>query len=94
MGQQEVYDFLKANAGSWYTSREIAEALDISIGSVTMSLKKLRKTNIITFQNTGMRNTFKYSISKRAVKATRAINSLIAAFATSTFVGMLISAVI
>lgn len=65
MGQQEVYDFLVDHSGKWYTSREIAEALDISIGSVTMSLKKLRKTNIITYQNTGMRNTFKYSIQKR-----------------------------
>lgn len=65
MGQQEVYDYLVEHAGKWYTSREIAEALDISIGSVTMSLKKLRKTNIITYQNTGMRNTFKYSIQRK-----------------------------
>lgn len=69
MGQQEVYDFLNLHPGKWYTSREIADALDISIGSVTMSLKKLRKTNIISFQNTGMRNTFKYSIQKRKIKA-------------------------
>ncbi len=69
MGQQEVYDYLLAHAGEWFTSREIAEALDISIGSVTMSLKKLRKTNIITFQNTGMRNTFKYTIKRTAAKA-------------------------
>jgi DNA-binding transcriptional regulator GbsR (MarR family) len=69
MGQQEVYDYLVAHAGKWFTSREIAEALEISIGSVTMSLKKLRKTNIIAYQNTGMRNTFKYSVQKRKVKA-------------------------
>ena len=68
MGQQEVYDHLIKNSGKWYTSREIADALAISIGSVTMSLKKLRKTNIIVFQNTGMRNTFKYSVKKIAQK--------------------------
>lgn len=68
MGQQEVYDFLLEHGSKWFTSREIAESLDISIGSVTMSLKKLRKTNIIAFQNTGMRNTFKYSIQKRKIK--------------------------
>ena len=64
MGQQEVYDYLIGNRGQWFTSREIADALAISIGSVTMSLKKLRKTNMIAFQNTGERNTFQYSIQK------------------------------
>jgi DNA-binding transcriptional regulator GbsR (MarR family) len=60
MGQQEVYDFLSKNKGKWFTSREIADQLKISIGSVTMSLKKLRKANIIKYKNTGKRNTFKY----------------------------------
>ncbi len=62
MGQQEVYSFLKENKGKWFTSREIAKQLNISIGSVTMSLKKLRKANIIKFKNTGIRNTYKYKI--------------------------------
>ncbi len=62
MGQQEVYSFLKDNKGKWFTSRDIAETLNISIGSVTMSLKKLRKTNIIKFKNTGIRNTYKYKL--------------------------------
>ena len=65
MGQQEVYDFLKKNKNTWYTSREISEALGVSIGSVTMSLKKLRKTNIIKFKNTGKRNTYTYKVSGR-----------------------------
>jgi len=62
MGQQEVFAFLQNNKGKWFTSRDIAEALDISIGSVTMSLKKLRKANIIKFKNTGVRNTYKYKL--------------------------------
>ena len=62
MGQQEVYTFLLENEGNWFTSREISDKLGVSIGSVTMSLKKLRKTNIIKYKNTGKRNTFKYKI--------------------------------
>ncbi|MBN2368578.1 HTH domain-containing protein [Candidatus Woesearchaeota archaeon] len=44
MGQQEVFSFLKTNKGKWYTSKDIAEKLRVSIGSVTNNLKKLRKT--------------------------------------------------
>ena len=62
MGQQEVYDFLCKHKGKWFTSREISEKLKISIGSVTMSLKKLRKTNIIKYKNTGQRNMFMYKV--------------------------------
>jgi len=62
MGQQEVYDFLKKQKNKWFTSRDISEALGVSIGSVTMSLKKLRKTNIIKYKNTGKRNTYRYKV--------------------------------
>lgn len=65
MGQQEVYDFLKKNSGKWYTSREISEKLGISIGSVTMSLKKLRKSKIVKFKNTGKKNTYIYSVDAK-----------------------------
>lgn len=62
MGQQEVYDFLKKQKNKWFTSRDISGALGVSIGSVTMSLKKLRKTNIIKYKNTGKRNTYRYKV--------------------------------
>jgi len=62
MGQQEVYDFLKKQKNKWFTSRDISEALEVSIGAVTMSLKKLRKTNIIKYKNTGKRNTYRYKV--------------------------------
>ncbi len=68
MGQQEVYDFLCKNPGRWFTSREISSALGVSIGSVTMSLKKLRKTNLIQYKNTGKRNTFIYKVDKKDLK--------------------------
>lgn len=64
MGQQEVYDFLRRNSGRWFTSRQISEQLDISIGSVTMSLKKLRKSKIVKFRNTGKKNTYVYSVDR------------------------------
>lgn len=65
MGQQEVYDFLQDNPAKWFTSREISDKLGISIGSVTMSLKKLRKSSIVDFQNTGKRNMFEYRFKKQ-----------------------------
>jgi hypothetical protein len=68
MGQQEVYDFLMNNPDQWYTSKQISEKLIVSIGSVTMSLKKLRKTNIIKFRNTGKRNTFQYMVQSEPAK--------------------------
>jgi len=43
MGQQEVYDFLKKNKNKWWTSKQISEKIDASIGSVTTTLTKLRK---------------------------------------------------
>jgi len=65
VGQQEVYDFLKRHKGKWFTSREISKELGISIGSVTMSLKKLRKSGIIDFESTGKKNTFRYRFKER-----------------------------
>lgn len=64
MGQQEVYDFVKKNPRKWFTSREISDSLKISIGSVTSSLKKLRKSKLIDYQNTGKRNELKYRYKK------------------------------
>jgi DNA-binding transcriptional regulator GbsR (MarR family) len=60
MGQQEVYNFLKDNKGKWFTSKQISEATKVSIGSVTMSLKKLRKSQMIKYKNSGKRNEFYY----------------------------------
>lgn len=68
MGQQEVYDFLTKHPDSWFTSKQISEELAVSIGSVTMSLKKLRKTNIIKYRNTGKRNTFQYMVQSEPTK--------------------------
>ena len=50
MGQQEVYDFLKKHGGKWFTSKEIANGLRASVGSVTTCLKKLRDSSAIDFE--------------------------------------------
>ena len=47
MGQQEVYDFLKKHRGKWFTSKEIADGLRASVGSVTTCLQKLRESSDI-----------------------------------------------
>ena len=53
MGQQEVYDFLKAHPVEWFTSKEISERINISIGSVTVCLKKLRENDEVKFKPVG-----------------------------------------
>ena len=60
MGQQEVYDFLRRNPGKRFTSKEISKKLNISIGSITACLKKLRKTETVYYENTGNRNEYRY----------------------------------
>lgn len=60
MGQQEVYDFLKENKSSWFTSKDITKKLSISLGSITMSLKKLRQTGLLHHRFTGERNSYQY----------------------------------
>ena len=50
MGQQEVYTFLRKHRSKWYTSKEIAEKLSASLGSVTTCLKKLRDSSSVSFK--------------------------------------------
>ncbi|MFC1753952.1 winged helix-turn-helix domain-containing protein [Thermoproteota archaeon] len=63
MGQQDIYDFLKKNPNKWFTSKELSQKLGISIGSVTMSLKKLRESKSVKFKTT-KRNMFMYMFKK------------------------------
>ena len=50
MGQQEVYTFLRKNRNKWFTSKEIANKLKSSLGSVTTCLKKLRDSSSVSFK--------------------------------------------
>lgn len=53
MGQQEVYTLLKRHSNKWLSSKELAEKLKISLGSVTVSLQKLRRGDLISFKLRG-----------------------------------------
>lgn len=64
MGQQEVYDFLKKNPKRWFISKEISKRLNVSIGSVTNCLKKLRESRSIQFRQSGHRNQYEYKYKK------------------------------
>ena len=55
MGQQEIWDFLKAHPMDWYTSKEISQGINISIGSVTVCLKKLRQNDEVQYKAVGKR---------------------------------------
>ena len=55
MGQQEIYNFLKRNKTKWFTAKEICKRMDISIGSGTNCLQKLRKSDFIGFKESPAR---------------------------------------
>ena len=55
MGQQDVYNYLKANPDDWFSSKEISKGMNQSLGSVTVCLKKLRNKNEINYKPTGLR---------------------------------------
>ena len=55
MGQQEVFTFLKKNRDKWFTSRQIADKLKVSYGSVSVSLMILRQSEQIKFKKNKLR---------------------------------------
>ena len=68
MGQEEVINFLKASPNDWFTCREISNELNITYGSVTMSLKILRENNEVKHEKSekiiGSRTPFVYKFKK------------------------------
>ena len=61
MSQQEVSDFLKRYRTKWFTSKEIAEKLKVSTGSVINNLSKLRKSKQIKYKPAERANQYLYS---------------------------------
>ena len=55
MGQQEVFTFLEKNSKKWFTSRQIADKLKASYGSVSVSIMKLRQSGQINFKKSKLR---------------------------------------
>ncbi|MCF7861278.1 winged helix-turn-helix domain-containing protein [Candidatus Woesearchaeota archaeon] len=64
MGQQEIYDFLKKSKEQWFTTKQISESLELSRGSVTACLKKLRKSGLVLHRPTGVTNQYEYKFKK------------------------------
>ncbi len=69
MGQQEVYNFLKKHKGKLFTSKEIADGLKASQGSVTTCLKKLRDSSAIDYKypnktSTSRKNAYVYKFKR------------------------------
>jgi transcription initiation factor IIE alpha subunit len=60
MGQQEVSDFLKRFRRKWFTSKQIAQNLKVSTGSVINNLSKLRKSRQVLFKKAGRANQYIY----------------------------------
>ena len=69
MGQQEVYDLLQKHRSKWLTSKQIANLLNASLGSVTTCLKKLRDSSAVDFEyrskiSAGKKNAYVYKFKK------------------------------
>jgi len=56
MGQQEVFTFLKKNRNKWFTSRQVADKLKASYGSVCVSIMKLRLSGQVKFKKNKLHN--------------------------------------
>lgn len=69
MGQQDIYEFLQEHPNEWFTSGEIGDALNLSIDSVSVSLKRLRDTDEVRYQRRqgGVENRKRISISVIAI---------------------------
>ena len=62
MGQQEVYDFLKKNKDNWFTARDIASKLKISLNSARTSLARLKKSKFIRCKKKEKQNVLEYKM--------------------------------
>lgn len=53
MGQQDICDFLEQNPDVWYSTKELSQAMNRSIGSVTVCMRKLRKNHDVDYKPNG-----------------------------------------
>ena len=62
MGQQEVYDFLKKRPKEWFSARDIAGKLKISLNSARTSLARLKKSKFIVCKQKEKKNVLEYKM--------------------------------
>jgi len=53
MGQQEVYKFLEEHPEKWFYIREVSDLIRLSYGSVSYSMKQLRKGGLVLCKGHG-----------------------------------------
>ncbi len=51
MGQSDIISVLRDSGGKWFNANEIAERMNVSIGSVLACLRRLRKAKLVEFKN-------------------------------------------
>jgi DNA-binding transcriptional regulator GbsR (MarR family) len=49
MAQHEIYNYIKKCKGRWVPSSEIKEKMKVSAGVVNVSLKSLRRFNLVQY---------------------------------------------
>jgi len=63
MGQGDVYQLLKKHKGKWLNSKQIVEELNIGIGSISTSLKRLRNHKLVFFKvDSKRKNVYWYKV--------------------------------
>lgn len=60
MGQQEIYSFLKKYKTKWFSSKELADKLKVSSGSITSCLQRLKKWDLVWFRSNKKSTKFPY----------------------------------
>jgi len=50
MSQQTVFSFLRKHKEKWFTVKQVAKALDASVGSITCNFKKLREHDAVDWK--------------------------------------------
>ena len=52
MGQQEIYDVLKAKPNKWHTTKELTEILPTRRNSIRASVKRMIKSGDVEYKET------------------------------------------
>lgn len=61
MGQYDILDFLDANAGRWFSTREIAENLGSTKTNTSRGLHRLMRYGLVRFRYILIKDKMKYA---------------------------------
>lgn len=61
MGQDQIFDILRANPDTWYSCADLKKLLPIETSSVTSNLRRMKKNKTIDFkEEIGKDNHYRY----------------------------------